>query len=118
MNITKVTYQKAFVIGPYLQEKIGIEIDIDSGNGETPEHALDKAKQIVEQWNKANNSVIPEGSQAAPPAELPVINKAEERLGILIDNASSVEELMKYKNELTTPYLANLWSARLQNLKQ
>lgn len=53
MKITTVTYQKAFNIGPFLQEKVGIEIQID--DTETAESALDLAKMIVESWHKANN---------------------------------------------------------------
>jgi hypothetical protein len=53
MKITTVNYQKSFVIGPFLQEKIGIEIEID--DTETPESALYLAKQIAEDWHKATN---------------------------------------------------------------
>jgi hypothetical protein len=112
MKIIKALYQKAFVVGPYLQEKIGLEIEID-GTCETPELALDQAKKIVEQWHKANNQITPQ--LPGPPTEIPVINKAEERLGILIENASTIAELKQYKDKLSTPHLADIfWSKHHQ----
>lgn len=80
MNITKVTYQKAFVVGPYLQEKIGIEIEIDSRCGEMPEFALDQAKEIVEKWHKDNNPSIEASATIYGPP--PVIEKEEPSAGL------------------------------------
>jgi len=65
MTIDRVTYTKTFATGPYLNEKIGVEIQLDAG--EQPENALDMAKRTVEVWHKINNphldySVIPDGS--------------------------------------------------------
>jgi len=53
MKIKSVNYQKMFPIGPYLNEKIGIEIELD--DTETAESALDLAKMIAEDWHKENN---------------------------------------------------------------
>src|SRR6478609_11456156 len=50
----------------------------------------------------AINGTIPPG----PSTELPVINKAEERLGILIENAATIDELLNYKNDLSSTYLS------------
>lgn len=58
MKYTKVTYQKAFVIGPYLQERVGIEIEIDET--EQPQDALTEAKRIAETWHIANNPQVHE----------------------------------------------------------
>lgn len=62
---------------------------------------------------KAGHPIPGHVNPPAPSTELPVINKAEERLGILIENATTREELMKYKDEAKTPYLADLISVRL-----
>jgi hypothetical protein len=56
MKVTKVTYQKIFPIGMYLNEKIGVEIDID--DTESPHQALSKAKEIVEQFHKDSNPTV------------------------------------------------------------
>ncbi len=92
MNIIKVTYQKAFVIGPYLQEKIGIEVEVDEEIGERAEFALDKAKEIVERWHKENN---PEPAQVGPQAELPIINRTSEevRIGLFVTDIESCQDL-------------------------
>jgi hypothetical protein len=55
MKIISVNYQRAYVTGPFLQEKLGMEIEIDTGIGETPEGAYSLAKQIMDQWHKINN---------------------------------------------------------------
>lgn len=117
MKITKVNYTKAFVIGAFLQEKIGVEIEID--DTETPEKALSEAKRIAETWHIANN---PQVHSMPPPApyvssELPVINTAEEKLAIEIENATTMKELMVFQNQITTPYLADIFSVKLSQLK-
>jgi hypothetical protein len=76
-----------------------------------PIKSLDRLKETIENWAKKEPA-----TQQAPPIEIPVINKAEERLGILIENASTKEELMAYKDNLTTPYLADLFSSKHQQL--
>lgn len=94
MKIDRITFQKAFVTGPFLQEKLGMEILIDTANGETPEAAYTLAKQIVEQWHKDNNPVIPESSQLAPPVEIQVSKEPEEiRIGVLVEDIKSCDSL-------------------------
>lgn len=53
MKIERINYKKIFPIAPYVNESIGVEIQLD--DGDTPEHALDLAKLIVEDWHKASN---------------------------------------------------------------
>ncbi len=118
MKYTKVTYQKAFVVGPYLQEKIGVEIEIDP-SFETVDHALLNAKRTIEEWHIANNPQVHSNGIVSEPvtSELPVINTAEERVGIEIENASSMQELMKFQQQITSPYLADLFATKLSRLK-
>lgn len=100
MNITKVTYQKAFVVGPYLQEKIGIEIEIDSRCGEMPEFALDHAKEIVERWHKDNNPPLPDAAPSGGDAHIVygprVIEKEPEdrSIGLTPELLMSCEDLV------------------------
>lgn len=90
MNIIKVTYQKAFVIGPYLQEKVGFEAEID--NAEDEKKALTKLKEIAEQWHNENN---PDPAQIAPTTELPVITKLSDRqIGITPEDILSSPDLV------------------------
>lgn len=108
-----VKFSKEFVTPIGLKEWVGIELEYDM-NTECPREVLTNAKTIIEQWHNSNNSTA---SQFAPPTEIPVINKAEERLGILIENATTIKELLNYKNDLTTPYLADLFSSKMAILK-
>jgi hypothetical protein len=123
MEIIKVSYERIFPLAPYVNEKIGFEATID-GSAESEKEALSKLKLIAEECHKAlnpqlfqsNGQLIDNPTRLGPPIEIPVINKAEERLGILIENAASKEELMTYKDNLTTPYLADLFSSKHQQL--
>src|ERR1700743_1051617 len=53
MKIVKVSYNKTFATGPYLNDKVGIEIELDEWD--SPDDCLDKAKSTVEQWHKEAN---------------------------------------------------------------
>ena len=117
MKFDRTKYTAHYENGVVVAQWISIETSLDSSMGESPLDALDKSQELVQQWYASKNlpfQSIPLG----PPHELPVINKAEERLGILIENATTKEELMNYKNDLSTPYLSNLFSAKFQNFKQ
>ena len=79
---------------------------------DVPGICLDRLKQEIDNWAKKETP-----TQLAPPTEMPVINKAEERLAILIENAATREELMKYKDNLTSQHLADAFSKKLLMLK-
>ena len=118
MKIDRTKYTAHYENGVVVAQWISVEMALDTSNGESPLDALDKSEELVQQWYNSknipfNNSSMPPG----PPAELPVINKAEERLGILIENAATKEELMNYKNDVTTTYLSDLFSTKLSMLK-
>lgn len=53
MKITTVNYQKVFPLGQYINERIGVEIQVDPDESEI--EALREAKRIVEQFHKDNN---------------------------------------------------------------
>jgi hypothetical protein len=58
MRIKTISYQKSFVIGPYLQEKIGVEIELTEAesNKENYENfTFSNAKAMVEKWHKEAN---------------------------------------------------------------
>lgn len=117
-----VKFSKEFVTPIGTKEWVGIEMEYDMST-ECPKDVLTNAKTIVEQWHKESSASYPNllnpdlQYAPGPSTELPVINKAEERLGILIENASTKEELMGYKNDCSTVYLADLWATKLSTLK-
>jgi hypothetical protein len=94
MKPDKVTYQKVFPLSPYVNEKIGIEIQLEEYDN--PEYCLDFAKEIVEGWHKKRNPHLID-EPAIYQSEVPTINLKDQDREILIDNATSVEELGKLR---------------------
>lgn len=115
MKVDRTKYTAHYENGVVVAQWLSIDMIIDEANGESPLAAFDRSQAIIEQWYRSKNLSFP-GMPPGPPTEIPIINKAEERLGILIENACSVGDLMKYKNDCTTPYLADLFSTKLSLL--
>lgn len=117
MKVDRTKYTAHYENGIVVAQWVSVEMALDTANGESPLEALDLSQELVQQWYKSKN--LPFGTNSippSPPTEIPVINKAEERLGILIENAATKEELMTYKDSITTPYLADLFSSKHQQL--
>jgi hypothetical protein len=119
MNVASTKYTAHYENGIVVAQWISIEMALDGANGESALDALDRSQELVQKWYASKQiTTIGNSIPPGPPTELPVINKAEERLAILIENASTKEELMKYKDNLTSQYLANVFSSKLLNFKQ
>ncbi len=100
---------------PLGNQWVGLEGSI--GENEDEKTALTQLRNTINSWAYPAATVsFPMPPPYGPSQEVPVINKAEERLGILIENAATKEELMAYKDNLTTPYLADLFSSKHQQL--
>jgi hypothetical protein len=85
---------------------------------ETAADSFSEAKKIVAKAAGVTQLASDNIAHKVLQTELPVINKAEERLGILIENAGTMEELLEYKNECSTVYLADLWASKLSILNK
>lgn len=116
MKVDRTKYTVHRENGFVVAQWVSIEMTVDEANGESPLSALDRSMELEQQWYKSKN-MLPNGLPPGPPTEMPVINKADERLGILIENASTIKELLSYKNDLATPYLADLFSSKMAILK-
>jgi hypothetical protein len=55
MKIEKVSYQKSYPIGPFLQEKISFEASVD---GDSPEEVISRLRKMADDWHTANNPHI------------------------------------------------------------
>lgn len=86
MKLEKIIYQKAFVIGAYLQEKVGVEISIDEQDD--PDTVFKDAKALVEKWHIENNPHLSES--------LPEIQLREDKI------SEVDEELQKFMAALAT----------------
>jgi hypothetical protein len=100
---------------PMGNQWIGLEGSI--GENEDEKMALTQLRNTINAWAYPSaTGTLPMPPPYGPSQEMPVINKAEERIGIDIENAKSKDELMGFKDKLTTPYLADLFSSKLQQL--
>jgi hypothetical protein len=130
MKITTVSYQKAFITGPFLQEKIGFEAEIEGGN-QTAEGCLSLLKEMAERFHREANPHLYQESKPLdpdlfkyqglqvnhPPPNPHVIDyKQKESLEISIDNASTLEDLAKLKQEAGANGLVSQYMNRLQEL--
>jgi|SRR6266568_2889214 len=94
MKPNKVTYQKVFPLSPYVNEKIGIEIQVEESDD--PEHCFDFAKEIVEAWHKKNNTRLIDEVDIHQ-SKISAMNLKDHYREMLINNANSVEELGKLR---------------------
>lgn len=94
MKVTKITYQKVFAIAQYINERIGIEIDLDE-NDDVNEIFL-QAKEKVHSWADEKSQLHDTFTTSG---ELPyTVNYKEEepqnqRIGVLVDDILSCTEL-------------------------
>ena len=117
MTINTITYQKIFPTGmAYLNHKIGVEVQLDKYD--LPEDAFKLAKETVEQWNKESNPSMGLAMEYfktdQPPGE---VNVKKEKLSIQLENAASIEELMKIQNECLQHGLVNEFLTKKKSLQ-
>lgn len=124
MKITKITYQKAFITGPFLQERIGFEAEVIEEIQSVPD-ALAQLKGMAEDFHKQSNPHLYQESKTAEGviAEftrqslgIPVISKESERLEIQIDNAQTLEDLSTIKEACGKAGLVSEYMKKLNEL--
>jgi hypothetical protein len=110
MTVDRISYQKVFPLGMYINERIGVEIQLDKED--SPEYALSKAKEMVESFHKENNKGLHiEVNSDAIPIQKP--EPEETRIGLLIQDIESCKDiktlesykfLVKGKQDFQTAY--------------
>jgi hypothetical protein len=85
MNIISVNYNRTYSIGPFLNEKIGVEATIEEGDN--PIEVLKSLKELADSFNKIANPHLEE-SQPPEPIVLPIA-QIEKPIG-----KSMVEQIM------------------------
>lgn len=104
MPIVKITYQRSYVIGPFLQERIGVEIDLTEGQDAM--QALHEAKKLTDQFNIEANPHLQSGPQPQEPEVLPVqqVEKPFEPISLLeqIESCTSPTVLKVFLKMLKT----------------
>jgi len=132
MKIEKVTFQATYNTGPFLNVRVGFEAEMTppvmgtdgTFHIESPEQALSNLKKMADAWHKAEYPHIyqqesaPEIVRSFTPQQtgpsVSVIDyKEKENLEIAIDNATSLEDLAKLKEQagkqgLIHPYMQKM----------
>lgn len=92
MKPEKITYQKAFVIGPYLQDKVGIEAFVNEG--ETIAQALTRAKKEIDEWHESAWPLLKVDTGLQEPAIIQTEKPStEDRIAQLIKDIQSCTEV-------------------------
>lgn len=120
MRAEKVIYMQTFPTGNFSNQKLGVEIILEPGEG--VEECFKAAKTAVEAAFRAMNpSPTPSitdfntGMQGIP--EPPkVINLEAERVAIQIENSTSVQELRSYGDKAVIHGLMDIYEKKLAEL--
>jgi hypothetical protein len=127
MKPSLVSYTRTFNLGNYNSEKIGVEIEIDTG--ESPSEALSKAKEIVDKFhedNKPQQEPTDEyrGTTERTLEPAPVLNRIQQMakdIGTSKDltTLKTYEFLIsRHKNEDEKKILQSAYDERLKQLNQ
>jgi hypothetical protein len=101
MKVKTISYAKVFPLAAYVNEKIGVEIELDETDDW--EETFSLAKTMVEKFHKDNNPQLTDGGTVewktdfqAQSATIPIIDpKKKDETEIKIDNATTLEDLEK-----------------------
>jgi len=106
MSYHKVIYEKLFPYAPYLNERIGIEILVETG--QSPYDALQNAKDIVDQFYKLNapQQPIPETHSIVADNQIVPIVQVEEPV-VQVNSASGLRTFPSGLPPAKSPYLKN-----------
>lgn len=128
MTIKTITYTKVFPLAAYVNEKIGVEVEVNEG--ENPTELFSQAKSLVNSWGTiAHESAgwdnetgvlslldIPSTGTMPHVQPVPVRNLAAERLEILIEQSTTYDELEKHKADAEKFGLHEQYNAKSQQL--
>jgi hypothetical protein len=94
MKITTINYQKVFPLGQYINERLGIEIEVSELDD--PLEVYKEAKRIIEEAHRAMNpqleyESIPSTTQPPIPEQKP--QPEERRIGNIVEDINSCENL-------------------------
>lgn len=131
MIIKTISYTKVFPLAAYVNEKIGVEVEVDES--ESYEKQFQEIKALVNSWGSnmpiqltdaetvkwdiAYRSSTPMTGTISH-VQPPVRNLAAERLEILIDDSKTVHEVKQYQEEAMRLGIMEYWRTKFKNLKQ
>lgn len=107
MKVITINYQKVFPLGQYINERIGVEIQVDADDNEND--CLKQAKLIVERFHNENNPHLyqeqtPEytnlrinNTDYSEPIPTTENLTQEQKINNLINQSTSIVELEQWK---------------------
>jgi hypothetical protein len=109
MKVDRITYKKVFPLSPFINEHLGVEMQVDEGDN--VDEVMQAAKMLVHSWHNPQMVDV-----HAPPLE-PVINLRDEPVINTIEDANSIEELSTLKKDLPT-HLMPQYMSKLRELTE
>jgi hypothetical protein len=109
MKIDRIIYKKVFPLSPFVNEHIGVEIQVDEGDD--VDAVMKHAKDLVHSWHNPQMVDV-----HAPPLET-VVNLRDEPVINSIEDANSIEELSTLKKNLPS-HLMPQYMAKLKILTE
>lgn len=92
MNISKISYSKIYATSQFLNERIGVEVDINEG--EDAKVALQTAKSLADEFHKEANPELYKFNEKSLTAE-------EANIVTEISNCTTMDKLATYKGFAT-----------------
>lgn len=123
MKVTSINYQKVFPLGQYINERIGVEIQVDANEDEN--ECLRQAKLLVERFHKDNNPHLYQEQESEPIVIYgePLRKSSDKKPQIesYIDDILAVTDPEKLKNEWSllaksNPKLQQAYESKLKQL--
>jgi hypothetical protein len=126
MKVDRISYQRVYPIGLYVNERIGVEIQVDEGEDST--EVFNHAKKMVDGWHEsgkallptdvplAENNYIDEGINGAPQSD----SFPEVGMQAAIKTCSSVPVLKTFRKLIydiqKDPVLMEMYENKLREL--
>jgi hypothetical protein len=118
-QVDKIFFQQTFPTGNYANVKMGIEMSLVPGVDNVQEAFVEARTIIATAFKALNPDLTPSlsdyntGEQAKPKE----INLEAGRVEILIENASSMDELQTYWVNADKYNLRNQWHSKMEQLR-
>jgi hypothetical protein len=117
--ITTVTYTRAYIIGAFLQEKIGVEIELSEN--QDPLEAILEAKKLTDSAHEQANPHLYNGSQPIPePTTLPTLKVEREPGDAILEGINAADSWDGVKGLKSYQYLVKnnqTWLEAFSNQK-
>lgn len=115
MNIDRISYEKVFQLGAYINEKIRVEVSLEKG--EDAKEALDTARNLVHEYHFEQNKELYE-QRGTRVIEVEPKLSPKESLIADINSCKEVKVLESYKLIVkNNPDLQDIYDNKLKSLQ-